>query len=149
MDDLVNGTQLLQTATQLRPTEDTFQEELSYAYAKVALALNQQQIATQAALFTQAALDTSQNALRLNPVHLNIYKTRARVLMLFAEIDSQYLISAGDVIRLALQLAPTDAKLWYYLGLVEKGQGHQAEAMVTLTKTVAIKPNYDAARTTL
>ena len=58
-NQLIDSATYLQEATQLRPQEALFHDELSVAYAQLALAFQQAEDSTQAAKLTQAALNES------------------------------------------------------------------------------------------
>jgi Flp pilus assembly protein TadD len=85
----------------------------------------------------------------LNPRHLNFYKTRARVFFLLAQTETRYFGEAERALRSALALSPTDAQLWYNLGIAQQSQGKFSEAVETFQHTVTIRPNYVKARLTL
>jgi O-antigen ligase/Flp pilus assembly protein TadD len=139
----------LQQANQLLPKEPLYYDELANLYAKLSLqyALVEELEASQQ--LTKAAIQNSDYALILNPRHLNFYKTRARVFLLLAQSDKQYYRQAENTLEAALKLSPTDAQLWYNLGIVQQALGKFGEAVQTLEHTVEIKPNYPKARVEL
>jgi len=113
----------------------------------VALAEDRQ--ATLAAQVTQAAMTTSDLAMKLNPVHLNFYKSRAHLSIILAQLNPKFLDEAVAALRQAQSLAPTDAKIVYNLALILIEQGKVEEGTQLLVKAVQMKPNYDAARFSL
>lgn len=147
--DLIQGAQTLEKAIQKSPHEAIYQDELSSAYAQIAVALAESEESTLAAQFTQKAIETSTTALNLNPVHLNIYKNRARIFIILAQLNPQYLDDALETLEAAQQLAPTDPKIMYNRGLILLEQGKVAESQQLLADTLKMKPNYGAARTKL
>ncbi|MDZ7587418.1 MAG: O-antigen ligase family protein [Patescibacteria group bacterium] len=137
-NQLQKGLAFLQQAVQLSPQEPLFKSEYAEGLAKLAYVYN----ATPAA---QLALDQSNQVLAANPVHLNYYKSRLKILLLLNNLDPQYLQPAIDTTLQAIKLAPTDAKLYYNLALMYQ-QNHQTDlAKTALIKTIELKPNYDAA----
>jgi putative inorganic carbon (hco3(-)) transporter len=142
----VQGVTYLQTAVKDVPTEALYHDELSSTYARLAVFYNQQQQATQAAQLAAAALEESNATLMLNDRHLNFYKTRVRVFLSLAELDSAYASAAKETIQQALTLAPTDVKLVYNLGAIEQSLGQTEAAKASFEKAVEMRPGYEAAR---
>jgi tetratricopeptide (TPR) repeat protein len=58
-------------------------------------------------------------------------------------------IQNSDFALPALELSPTDAQLWYNLGLTQQEEGKFDAAVKTLQHTVEIKPDYVRARVEL
>lgn len=143
------GLALSKQAIELSPKEALFYDELSGNYADVSLALANSQQATASAEFARAAIASNQTALELNPHHLNFYKSQARLYIRLGQLDSRLYSHAKEALEQALLLAPTDAKLYYNLGLVLEVLGQKDQAIETMEHTVAIKPNYLQARNEL
>jgi putative inorganic carbon (hco3(-)) transporter len=141
----------LQQASTLEPSEATFTDELSLAYARLAIAvLDSSQDATAASQIAQRAIATSDQTMELNPVHLNFYKTRVRVLLTLAPYRPSFLTEAVKTLQTARELSPTDPKLLYNLALIQLTQPQLAsEGMRNLEKVIQMKPNYEAARMSL
>jgi tetratricopeptide (TPR) repeat protein len=59
-----------------------------------------------------------------------------------AAIDKTYLTRAIETIMEAIVLAPTDAKLYYNLGLTYLRMGENDKALATFERTIAMKPDY-------
>jgi putative inorganic carbon (HCO3(-)) transporter len=142
---------LLQKANSLEPSEATFTDELSLAYARLATAvLDSTKDATSASQIAQRSLAMSDQTMQLNPVHLNFYKTRVRVLLTLAPYRPSLLNEAVQTLEAARKLSPTDPKLLYNLALIQLTQPESnAEGMRNLQKVIEIKPNYEAARMSL
>lgn len=135
----------LQTASRRMPNEAVFFDELALTYAQLAVAYHREGESDVVPELQTAALLASAKTLTLNPYHLNFYKNRARVLIYLSEIDETYLQEAEKTLSTATQLAPTDAKLLYNLALITQALGDLPKAQSQLEKTVAMKPNYEAA----
>src|SRR5690606_10988545 len=97
----------------------------------------------------KTAIQNSDYALILNPRHLDFYETRARVFFFLMQIDQQYFAQAQQALRAALMLYPTDAQLWYNLGVAQYAAGQFNEAADSFRRAVELKPNYIKARSEL
>jgi len=103
-------------------------------------------LSSQAAEYAQAAVDASDIALALNPVHLNFYKTRARVFRLLSLYNQKYLETAAETIEAARQLAPTDPRLVYELAVIREAQQKSDQAIELAELAVELRPAYEEAR---
>lgn len=147
---------LLEAATKTYPEEPVFHAQLGETYADVALAVHQKldagEASSSATLFNQAvvqrdlyaakATDEAQTALDQNPWHLNLWKTKAKIELTLALIDSQYYDQALATLARAIELAPTDAKIVYNMGLVYEQQGKLEQAKQAYEKALELKPDY-------
>lgn len=133
-------------AIQKSPGEAIFYNELSGDYASAAVQLAETGEATAAAETAQTAIMLSDTALKLNSKHMNFYKTRAQVFITLAQLDPDMMKEAERTLTAAIEKSPTDAKLWYNLGIVQHGLNKPDQAIEILEKTVALKPNYGSAR---
>jgi putative inorganic carbon (hco3(-)) transporter len=147
--DLVPAINDLQTALSIR-SEPLYYDSLSLAVAQAAVAFTQSEAgASQAPQFAKKAVEYSQAAINGNKVHVNFYKNQVRVFIAISAIDPQYVSAAQQSLVKAIQLAPTDAKLWYNLGLLYDQLGNKDVAQEIYEKTIELKPNYEAARMSL
>ena len=135
-NQLPAGLTLLQKAVALSPQEPLFRSEYAEGLAKLAYAYE----STPAA---QLAVTQSDLVIKTNPVHLNYWKSRIKIFLLLAKLDQQYELQALDAIQQAIKLAPTDAKLYYNLGLIYNQLGQKDLAKQTLQTALELKPNYD------
>ncbi len=135
-----------QAALAASPKEGVFYEKYSLNQARYAIALAQSDYMDMAQQVAEQAIAASDESIRLNSVHVNFYKTRTRVLLTLSQAQPQLLEHAKITLLAGLQLAPTDAKLQYNLGLVEQSLGENDQALLDLEKAVTMKPNYEAAR---
>jgi Flp pilus assembly protein TadD len=104
--------------------------------------MNQATVAAQLAIQAESI---SNQTLELNPYHLNHYKTRARVFVLLAEIEPAFIEKAVETLEAATTLAPTDAKVWYNLGLLYDQTNELEKAQSAYEHTIVLKPNYEQA----
>ena len=144
-DKLSPGLQDLAKASIAVPNEPKYAEELSLATAQVAASLQSINQATAAAKLAVQAEAISDQTLELNPYHLNHYKTRARVFVLLAEIEQAFIEKAVATLEAATALAPTDAKIWYNLGLLYDQTEQIDKARIAYEHTIVLKSNYEQA----
>jgi len=154
----IEGVNHLQEAILISPQEALFYDDLSHAYASLAVGYSESDATTSAEL-AQAAILTSDYTQQLNNRHLNFYKTRARVYITLAQLNPDYLTDAHNTLLNALEYSPNDAKIMYNLALIEASLHNNnsdnldehnetlsTKAISTLEKSIEIKPNYPAAR---
>lgn len=90
-------------------------------------------------------MSASDKLIKDYPNNIVFWKTRVRIFYILSEIDDQFLPDALLAIQKTNNLAPTDAKISYNLGLIY-GQSNQKEkAVEILEQTVKLKPNYQEA----
>jgi tetratricopeptide (TPR) repeat protein len=119
---------------------------MSLALAKGAVSLAVSGQATPAAQIAAEAQAYSEQTIKLNPNNPNFYKTQARVYAYLAAVDNRYIALSQKAIEDALKLSPTDAKLYFNLGLLYDQTGQTDQAKALYQKTIGLKPNYEAAR---
>jgi Flp pilus assembly protein TadD len=151
------GYNYLVEAVSRKPNEPLFRSDLGEAAAKLAVVYDQapksasnsaQLTAARDQLINQAVAE-SDLVLEQNKVHLNFYKSRAKIFLLLNTIEGQYLNQALETVIQAIELAPTDAKLHYNLGLLYQQLNQTELAKQALEETIELKPNYEAARFSL
>jgi tetratricopeptide (TPR) repeat protein len=143
---ILAGIEQLSRAIQLRPQEAGYHIELAEAAATAAYAYASQD-ATASALatdqFVALADSETKTALALNPVHLNFYKSAAKIYIVLAQTKPDpYLPLAIRTLEVAEQLSPTDPKITLNLGLLYDQIGQTEKAQQYLEKTVKLKPDY-------
>jgi tetratricopeptide (TPR) repeat protein len=135
----------LKQAIELLPSEPIYQDEMAQLTANLALA-SVEKDATLSAQLAQISVLYSNNVIKASPQNFVFWKSRTRDLYFLSLLDKQYLPYALEAAKNATTLAPTDAKINYFYGLLlslnEKGQ----EAVAQLEKTVAMKIDYRDAR---
>ena len=65
---------------------------------------------------------------------------------MLSTINPNYMINARNTLVAAVAEAPTDAKLYYNLGLVYARTGQMNQALTTFKKAVELKADYKDAR---
>ena len=142
--DLATG--YLNRAINLEPEQGLYYAELSKSYSTLALAYEQAKESTTASQLIDAAIANSAKAVDLSPANVNFKRNQASVFIMLSTINPNFLINAADSLLSAVKQAPTDAKLYYNLGLVYARIGQNDKAKDALEKTVSLKPDYQAAR---
>ncbi len=137
-----SGLQLIQKSIDLSPKEALFYDELASQYSILAIAFAKDNQATNSAEFAEAAIQTSNFVQKINPAHLNFYKSRSRIFIRLAQISNGFYTAAKDSLLTAIKLSPTEAKLYYNLALVEEEMGEQEKAIELLNEAIELKANY-------
>jgi len=136
----------LSQAIKFEPSQAIYYGELASSYATVAMAYDQAKDATHAAEFTSFATDTVQTAVSLSPANVNLRRTMFGIYIRLSTIDEKYLDYARDTVTATIKLAPTDAKLYYNLGIIDANSGQYQAADTDFQKAIELKANYSDAR---
>jgi hypothetical protein len=121
-------------AYQLNYTEPTIVSELAYSAAYLAAVLKDRD-ATLSGQFTDVALQASAQSLFQSPHNPTLYRSRARSLLLLANIDQKYLPLAVETLKIAQLLAPTDPRLPAQLYQITSEEKYKSQ-------TLLLKPDY-------
>jgi len=140
------ATKYLVQAVKLEPNQAFYFSELANSYASLALAFNQQKQTDQAKQLGDIAITESNKAMALSPANVNLKRLRFGIFIMLSTINPNYLLNARDSLVSAINQAPTDAKVYYNLGLTYARIGQTDQAMETLKKTVDLKADYKDAR---
>jgi putative inorganic carbon (HCO3(-)) transporter len=135
----------LSRAIKLRPGLDLFHAFLGESYATLAASANasgDEGIKAQTEKYLQLAVTEAERTKELNPHHLNYFKSRAKIYLTLATVDANFNNRAVIELAEARELAPTDPKLAYNLGLVYTRLNKLDKAEEQLKDAVALKPNY-------
>jgi cytochrome c-type biogenesis protein CcmH/NrfG len=144
-----DGLEALEQAYQLGGNEGIFAEELGETYSWLSAAFADVNQATPAALYRTAALQKADEITRNNPYNVNFFKTKTRILATLAAQDPSLLSETEATLIKASELAPSDPKVRYNLGLIRYNQGNVDAAFADVQQAVEMKPNYEEARMTL
>ncbi len=134
--------------TERNPNQPLFWEQRSLTMARLALGMADQDATLAAQLANDADL-SSQTMLQLNPRHVNFWKSRVRILLFLAAFDESFYNDTRSTLQQARELAPTDAKLVYNLGLVEQTLGNVETARALFEEALQLRPNYIEAQESL
>ncbi|GAB4026815.1 MAG: hypothetical protein Fur0011_3350 [Candidatus Microgenomates bacterium] len=125
-----NALSYLQKAVNSRPGLDLYHSTLGETYAQLGKA--------------DLAIKEAELTKRLNPYHLNFHKSRAKIYLTLSGDNPKYYELAASELEDATQLAPTDPKLSYNLGLIYTRLGKNTEAATQLKQAIDLKPNYES-----
>ena len=143
--ELLQANEQIDQAIAKRPQEANYYLEKALVVSQVAFALGYQDSSESAELnqgLNQQADTYAKLALLKNPVHLNNYKTAAKIYLTLGYLDETYNEKAFKILDLAHQLAPSDPQILVNLGLISQQQDKIAEAENYFKESVELKPNY-------
>lgn len=143
------GGELMLKAIKLSRGEAIYYDELARSSAGIAVQVSEASDTGNAEKFAQQAIALSDKAIKLSPRNITLRKHLAGLYIKLTAIDTSYLYSARDVMAEIAPLAPTDAKLFYNLGLTLARTGEAGEAIKILKKAVELKPDFRDARFTI
>ncbi len=141
--------EILEDAIDLSPSESIFWEEASSASLEIALALEEDGNLKLALAMSEQAIKESDRAINLSPKNVNLLRKRASMFIKLSIFEPNYLLNARNTLLSAIQLAPTDAKLYYNLALTHVRIGDIESAISVLENTIKMKKNYGNARLAL
>lgn len=136
-----NATPYLLDAVKTRSDEPTFKDELAINEAVTAITLAQKKN-DNAGKLAQDAIQLSDEITAQHPNDIVFWKTRVRLFYTLSQANQQYLQNALSAIQKAHDLAPTDAKISYNLGLLYGQTGQPDKAVEALRQTITLKPDY-------
>ncbi|MDO8658445.1 MAG: O-antigen ligase family protein [Candidatus Levybacteria bacterium] len=132
----------LHEAVDKRGDEPMFRDELAFNNAIFSTILINQKDTEDAKKVIEEAIETSNKNVIEHPNNIVIWKNRVRTFYTLSQIDPKYLRTALDAIIRAKELAPTDAKISYNLGVLYGQTGNTQKAIETLQETIKLKPDY-------
>src|SRR3990172_9184904 len=145
----------LHKAVELRGNEPVFKDELAINDAIIAAGLvsqkpidstTKEQAVSVASSLAQEAINTSNEVVSQHPNNVVFWKTRVRLFLTLAQVDSRYLPRTLDAVEKASLLAPNDAIIWYNLGVLYGQNNNLEKGISALEKTIKLKPDYRDAR---
>lgn len=139
----------LQAAVKSLPSEALYTDEFALTTSEVAAGLAAVDKIDQASQAATIAVELTNRTLNLNKVHLNFYKTRAKIFINLSRVNPQYALEALASLDAAIRLSPNDAKLWLNRAMLTDQLGLHQDALALYQKTLALKPNYDLAKVQL
>lgn len=142
----VGAYQMLDTLTRRAPQQAEYWEQKAQVVSQLAVSATNINDATTAASLTAEAVESLNAATQTNPVHLNIWKSRARGFIWLGSIDETYLQDAIASLQSAQELSPTDPKLLYNLALLYETTGEDDKADQAYKDTIALRSIYEQAR---
>lgn len=136
----------LDNAVRIEPDEPVYKDELAVNLATLAQAFFLQNDASTGAQIAEKAMFLDDQVIENHPNNIIYWKNRLRILYSLGTSDRQneekYLKEALRVLIKARELAPTDPKISYNLGLLLGQTGNLQEGVKILEKTTELKPDY-------
>jgi tetratricopeptide (TPR) repeat protein len=142
----IKAHQDLTTAVKLSPNEAIYWNELANSFTDISRSFWENENSESASIFAKQAIEASKKAVSLSPASVNLKRNRASIYIKLSAIDENYLPSAVNEINNAIAIAPTDAKLYYNLGLAYVKLGDNDKALKIFDQTIEMKSNYANAR---
>lgn len=143
---LIDSVQSISSAIKLSPYEAIYYDELGSRFADIALVYANQKDENNAKRFSEKAFEEIAKAEDLSPNNLNILRNKARVAIKLSDINPVYILDAKKALEKGIQMAPTEAKLYYNLSLTYYRIGDISKTVDILKKTIELKANYKDAR---
>jgi Flp pilus assembly protein TadD len=138
--------QQLATLTQRAPNQAEYWEQYALVLGQLAASAHTSYSATTAATLADEAVNSIDQATQANPVHLNIWKSRARVFLWLTTLSETYYQPAIEALQTAHELAPTDPKILYNLALMYEAVSQPELAESAYQQAIELRPNYEQAR---
>jgi putative inorganic carbon (hco3(-)) transporter len=138
----VKAREFIEKAVQYSPNEAIFWTEYAEIDASLSIEYHRQNDYELSMAFAQEAISFLNKAETMSPSNLNIKRKKAVTMLKLTEININYLIEARNTLIRASELAPTDAKIYYNLGVAYIRTGENENAYTALKKAVEFKPNY-------
>lgn len=132
----------LHEAIAQRGDEPVFKDELSFNAAILSVAFAAQKEASLSAEFLKETINLSNEVTSRYPNNVVFWKTRVRTFYALSQMDQKYLPLSLEAVKKANELAPTDAKISYNLGLLYQQNGDTKKAIEVLENTIKLKPDY-------
>lgn len=145
---LLNNTRNFQSAhdeineaIRLRSNEHIYWQTLAESEAGMAVLLLEinEDMSMQVA---RSAYENLRKAEIMNPHDVNNLRKQASTLLRLSFVDPGYLAISEQTIVKAVNLAPTEAKLIYNLGVIQLRQGKYDEGIENLEKAIKLRPVY-------
>ncbi len=143
----------LQNAVNTIPDEPVYKDEFAINLATLSEAFYMQKDTKSGAELANEAINLDNQVIKDHPNNVVFWKNRLRIFYSLANRDeknqTKYLKEALISLKKSQELAPTDAKISFNLGLLLGQTGNLQEATSELQKTIQLKPDYRDAYITL
>jgi len=138
---------LLLDAAKIEPNESVYKDELAINVGVLATALAAQKDQSNASQFINNAIALNNEVVTGHPNNVVYWKNRVRLFYTLAQIgdpnqQALYYQEALKAIQKAHELAPTDAKISYNLGVLTGQNGDIQSGITILDETIKMKPDY-------
>ncbi len=127
------------------PNEPVYWDELADTMSTLAINSAENKDIEMTRQLASSAIADGNLAITLSPANVNLKRKQASRLISISAVDQNYLLNAKNILEQAIVQAPTDARIFYNLGLAYLRTGDYDKAIKTLEKTVELKPDYEKA----
>lgn len=144
-NNITNSLPYLEKSIKLRPGLDLFHSSLGEAYSALAATANtstDEGVKAQTQKYLGLAVKEAEITKVQNKYHLNYYRSRAKIYLMLATIDPTFNNRAVIELKEARDLAPSDPKLAYNLGLVYTRINKLDLAESQFLDAIKLKSNY-------
>lgn len=138
----ISAREEIDKAIEFSPKESIFWSESSITNAEIAVLLSENNDYENGLEFSKLAVDESEKSTTLSKNNVNLKKLKTGVYYKLLIFDNSYLSKIEDTLKAAVDLSPTDPKLYYQLGLIELKQDKIAEAITNFEISASLKSNY-------
>ena len=101
---------------------------------------------TAAVSLKDASLANFRIAGKQSPANVSFLRTRARVTYALGSLDPSLYDQGIELMKHAMELAPTDPKIPYNLGVMLKDRGEEDAASAMFEQALQLKPDYEEAK---
>lgn len=136
------GQTYLLKATNLSSKEAIFWDELSKSSVGLSQALFEQDKNDLASQYSQKAIEESNRAINMAPANVNLKRSQVSTYIKLSPQNPNLLLNAREMLLKAIEQAPTDAKLYYNLGILYARIGDIEKSFEIFQKTIDLKSNY-------
>ncbi len=136
----------LAKAIKKNPHQPIYYEETSRSNIGMALVAYEQNKESLVNQFANDALNQINIAIKMSPNNFFFRKTYSSIIIQLSLIDPKYQDEAEKALTHLLELAPTDPKIYYNLGLLYARKGEWEKSKEMLLKSIDLKPNYKEPR---
>lgn len=143
------ASEAVEKAVTLRPDEPVYYNELAKSLGGLAVSLAETGEDTQAISFAKRAIEAQDRAVAISPMNLNFLKARSALFFDLTSVDPKYLEDAALTLEKGVEIAPTEPKVLYNLGVLYDHLGKTREASEIFKKALELKPNYEDAQVAL
>lgn len=132
----------LNRASIINQAEPLYRSELAYVAAVSAASLPEVGEATLSGELKDQSLSLTKKILEDSPNNTSFWRTAIRTYFALSSLDKIYTDKTLETIDHTIELAPTDAKLYYNKAVILGSQKRVDEAISTLKKATELKANY-------
>jgi len=136
--DYQTAYKLISQSLKLRPNEPEYLTQSALLESKLT-------IITKDTSYIDTAINHINQAIKLSPANINIWKQRSQIFYYLSTIDKQYFQESINSLIQVITLAPTDAKNYFTIGQFLESVNLTDQAIPYYQKATELKSNYDHA----